>query len=160
MDEYGENPYNNSTIYQIKCNETNEVYIGSTIERMRYRMAHHKGAHSRCSSKQIINRNNYSVTILEKVNCESKAELRESEQYWINKTNNIINEHICVSKSFNKKQEVKPEPKPEPEPEPKLKSKPTIKIVNKVGAIPLEKTEAQIAHRKAYQKKLGEEDRS
>tara|TARA_R100000951_G_C2570146_1_gene158471 strand:+ start:142 stop:738 length:597 start_codon:yes stop_codon:yes gene_type:complete len=136
MDKYGENPYHYSTIYKISCNETNEVYIGSTIERMRNRMAHHKGVYSRCSSKQIINRNNYKVEIIEKYKCECKSELRQREQEVINNhknEHNIINERNCSII---------------------IKTQP--RVVNKVGAIPLEKTEAQVAHRKEYQKKLGE----
>ena len=49
--------YKNSIIYEIVCNITGERYIGSTKRRLNQRMCQHKEL--RYSSKQIIERNNY-----------------------------------------------------------------------------------------------------
>lgn len=74
-------------IYEIVCNETNERYIGSTFEStVARRIAKHreKGSHI-CSSRQIINRNNYRYGLLETVNVNSRDELRMKEREWFDK---------------------------------------------------------------------------
>jgi len=50
-------------IYKIKCNITNEIYIGSTTNFIK-RKQHHKEL--KYSSKNIIKRNNYNFYILDK----------------------------------------------------------------------------------------------
>ena len=75
--------YKNSIIYEIVCNITGERYIGSTKRRLNQRMCQHKEL--RYSSKQIIERNNYTESILEHYPCNDKDELRQQEQSWMNK---------------------------------------------------------------------------
>lgn len=76
-------------IYEIVCNETGERYIGSTFEPT---LARRIAAHRRCQdcmSKQIIGRGNYSYGLLEKVNIETRDELRMYERKWYDKLPNI-----------------------------------------------------------------------
>jgi hypothetical protein len=47
-------------IYEIRCNETGEVYIGKTTRTLNDRLLEHK-SHLRCCSKQIIERDNYYI---------------------------------------------------------------------------------------------------
>ena len=47
-------------IYQIVCNETDDVYIGKTTRTLNDRLLEHK-SHLRCCSKQIIERDNYYI---------------------------------------------------------------------------------------------------
>ena len=75
--------YKNSIIYEIVCNITGERYIGSTKRRLNQRMCQHKEL--RYSSKQIIERNNYTESILEHYPCNDKDKLRQQEQSWMNK---------------------------------------------------------------------------
>lgn len=89
-------------IYEIVCNETNEKYIGSTFEpTVARRIAYHraKGSHI-CSSRQIIDRNNYRYGLLETVNVNSRDELRMKEREWFNKL-----ECINIRKPFRSKEE-------------------------------------------------------
>jgi hypothetical protein len=66
-------------IYKIVCNETDEVYIGKTIQTLEERLRIHKRLD--CSSKQIIERDNY---YMEQIN--STFDEKESiilERYYI-----------------------------------------------------------------------------
>ena len=53
------------TIYSIRCKETNEQYIGSTCKHAEYRLEQHKQKGNKTKSLQIIDRNNYELSILE-----------------------------------------------------------------------------------------------
>jgi len=77
-------------IYEIVCNETGERYIGSTFEpTIARRIAKHRCKTNRCISKQIIGRGNYSYGLLEKVDVETRDELRMCERKWYDKLQNI-----------------------------------------------------------------------
>ena len=77
-------------IYEIKCNETNEIYIGSTTQLIKQRINEHKHKKT-CRSNQIIERNNYVVNILEELEFIDIKELRIREQ-------NYIDTIICINK--------------------------------------------------------------
>jgi hypothetical protein len=77
-------------IYEIKCNETNEIYIGSTVKSLKDRMRIHIQS-NHCCSNQIIERNNYSVNILEHIEFIDIKDLRIREQFYIDNT-------ICINK--------------------------------------------------------------
>jgi len=91
--------YEHSKIYKIVCNETGEVYIGSTtLYYLSNRIAGHKTIYKRnlkrqCASKNIIARNNFTAELIEKYPCESREELNKRERYWIENTENCIN--VC-----------------------------------------------------------------
>jgi hypothetical protein len=83
--------YPNAIIYGIKCNETGEVYIGSTVRTLEQRMSVHRRDTKRCNtwitngsvgkrpcpccSIQILNRGNYTVFEIEPYPCNTKTEL-------------------------------------------------------------------------------------
>ena len=87
--------YPDAIIYGIKCDETNEVYIGSTVRTLEHRMSLHRASakrynkwitsgsvgkrQRRCCSIQILNRNNYSVFEIETSPCNTLSELRLRE---------------------------------------------------------------------------------
>lgn len=77
-------------IYEIKCNETNEIYIGSTTRPIKERIRKHI-RNDNCCSMQILERNNYSVNILEELEFIDTKELRIREQ-------NYIDTIICINK--------------------------------------------------------------
>lgn len=91
--------YEQSKIYKIVCNETGEVYIGSTtLYYLCNRISSHKSAYrcdvkNQCASKNIIARNNFTAELIEKYPCESKEELKKRERHWIENTENCIN--VC-----------------------------------------------------------------
>jgi len=70
--------YKNGKIYKLGCNITKEAYIGSTVQSLEYRLATHKNCID-CCSKQIIERGNYYIELLETYPCETKYELRRKE---------------------------------------------------------------------------------
>ena len=48
-------------IYQIVCNETGKVYFGKTTKSLEERLRRHCGFDNTCTSKQIIERDNYYI---------------------------------------------------------------------------------------------------
>ena len=86
--------YKNGKIYKIVCYETGEVYIGSTINSLEYRLDSHKHHANTCCSKQIIDRGNYYIELLETYPSESKYELLRKEGEY-QKSIECINIHIA-----------------------------------------------------------------
>jgi len=76
------NKYNESKIYKIVCSKTNNIYIGSTIQKyLCSRLAGHKNRKT-CMCKDFINPK---IFLLEKYNCNSLEELKLKENEYINK---------------------------------------------------------------------------
>ena len=77
--------YKNGKIYQIVCNITNEVYIGSTKAYLSERMSKHRDKHTTfdCISKQIIDRGDYDMELIETYPCRNKSELLWRERYYM-----------------------------------------------------------------------------
>ena len=75
-------------IYKIHCNITNEDYYGST-KNLNHRMSVHKcntekeKAKRQCVSKQIINRGDYTVSVLETIEVDAKREAFQLERHYI-----------------------------------------------------------------------------
>ena len=69
--------YKNGKIYQIVCNITGETYIGSTCNSLEHRLATHKN--DNCRSKQIIERGDYYIELLETYPCNNEFELNRKE---------------------------------------------------------------------------------
>jgi hypothetical protein len=84
--------YDKGIIYGIRDNETGEIYIGSTIAWLNKRMWDHKNDTNRCSSKPIIERNNYTAFIIEEYPCDTKQQLRAREEYHRMRQDNCVNE--------------------------------------------------------------------
>ena len=77
--------YHNSKIYKILCQETNEVYYGSTIQSLANRLKSHVSdskTNNSVTSKRIILRGNYEMELVENFPCETKEELRKREGFY------------------------------------------------------------------------------
>jgi hypothetical protein len=126
-------------IYAIVCNETGEIYIGSTSKSIQYRLSQHKSSNNKCSSKQIIERNNYKLQLLESSVYDTKAEILSREKHWIHQSviegGTVINKVTPIKYAINK--------------EILLKSKEEIEIY-KEELIQLQKKDAR-AYTKQYQ---------
>ena len=77
--------YANGKIYEIICNITGERYIGSTVNTLSRRLAHHRsqmnGKSKRvCNSKQIIERGDFYINLLHLAPCSCNEELRKLER--------------------------------------------------------------------------------
>ena len=86
--------YKNGKIYKIVCYDTGEVYVGSTVRDMEDRLYEHKSSSNKCCSKQIIDRNNYYIEILETYPCNNEFELRRKEGEY-QKSIECINHYIA-----------------------------------------------------------------
>jgi hypothetical protein len=79
--------FHNSIIYKLHCNITNEDYYGSTTN-YKHRISIHKCSTEKqlskrqCSSRQIIERGNYTFSIVEECNFETREELQQRERYY------------------------------------------------------------------------------
>ena len=71
--------YKNGKIYKIVCYDTDEIYIGSTVQDLQHRLSIHKSPANNCCSKQIIDRNNYYIELLETYPCNNEFELNRKE---------------------------------------------------------------------------------
>lgn len=90
--------YQEGKIYAIIDNTNGNKYIGSTANKLSVRLSGHKcslrqfkkgNTKKGCASFQIIENNNYEITLIEKYPCNTKRELEKREQYWIDTTDNI-----------------------------------------------------------------------
>ena len=96
-------------IYEIVCNVTGERYIGSTFRPIEERIREHRNDAKRkrhIASEYIINRNDYTYSILENVDTDSKDELRQCELKWYNQLENInkFMPYIVDKKAYSKQQ--------------------------------------------------------
>lgn len=75
--------YTNGKIYKIVCNETGEVYYGSTTQKISQRVAKHKQPKELCMAKQILNRGNFDYSLVEDYPCDNKEQLHRRERWFI-----------------------------------------------------------------------------
>lgn len=89
--------YSKGKIYRIVCNETGEQYIGSTTQSLALRIAQHrnysKTPRDQCNSKQIIDRGNYAIVLIEECPCENKEQLERRERHFI-ETMDCVNRYV------------------------------------------------------------------
>lgn len=83
--------YQGGKIYKIVADDTNKIYIGSTIQKLYKRFSKHKS--DNISSKELFEYPNTRIELIENYLCNSKRELDEREQYYIN-----LNKDICINK--------------------------------------------------------------
>ena len=91
-------------IYKITCKDTNNVYYGSTTQRLCNRKSGHKKSvkrydegniKSKCMSYDIIKNNNYCFDTLEELVCETKQELLYRERFYI-ENNECVNKKLPI----------------------------------------------------------------
>jgi len=78
--------YKNGKIYKIVCNTTGKVYIGSTTVLLCKRLACHVNDYKRgkcITSKEILDGGNYSIVLIENVECDTKEQLLKRERHYI-----------------------------------------------------------------------------
>ena len=84
--------YQNSKIYKLVSNISNDIYIGSTVNKLSHRLNQHKDISSTCTSKQLFTNNAViQIILIEMFPCNSKAELKAREHYYITNL-------ICINK--------------------------------------------------------------
>jgi len=96
------NKYQNTKIYTIRCYESNDIYVGSTVEKLSIRMAKHRndykrflaGAYNYVTSFEIIKYPSAYIELLEQYPCESKEQKTAREGYHI-RIMDCVNKHIA-----------------------------------------------------------------
>lgn len=93
--------YNNGKIYKLVDNTNNNIYYGSTCQKLKDRKGQHKkdylaylrGNRGYRKSYDIIKNNNYKIELVELFPCNEKKELLIREKHYI-KNNICINKNI------------------------------------------------------------------
>ena len=108
--------YQLSKIYEIRCNITNNIYYGSTTQKyLSSRITQHKRDFKRwlndnkntyISSFEILKNGDYKILLVENVKCNSKDELRQREQHYID-NNDCINKRKALRTEEEKKEQRK-----------------------------------------------------
>jgi len=99
--------YKNGKVYKIVCNTTGKVYIGSTTVLLCKRLAGHVNKYKRgvyTSSKEILEGGNYSIVLIENVECDTKEQLLKKERYYIESTKCVNKRHPITSIEEKKEQ--------------------------------------------------------
>lgn len=88
--------YQNGKIYKITSSQTDLIYIGSTVEKLNLRFAHHKHQFKKningTKSKEILKYDDAKIELIESYPCNSKEDLFKREREYI-KSLNCVNNH-------------------------------------------------------------------
>ena len=108
--------YQKGKIYKIISNETNEIYIGSTIQSLSKRLAGHRRDYKNYyggnlksfkSSFNILKYGDYKIVLIEEYLCDNKEQLLKREQYYIDNTD-CVNKcraiNLLSKEEYNKEQ--------------------------------------------------------
>ena len=95
------NKYRKGKIYIIRSDQTDEIYIGSTVMKLEKRLRKHEsnfrefnnGTYNYVTSFELLKHNNYKIELLEAYPCVSKKKLRRREGHYI-KTIECVNKVI------------------------------------------------------------------
>ena len=101
--------YSEAKIYKIIDNTNDNIYIGSTCQKLSQRLSEHvrhyksykeSKRQNYMSSFKIIENGDYDIILIKEYNCESKEQLLKKERYYIEK-------YQCINKNIpgRKKQE-------------------------------------------------------
>jgi hypothetical protein len=93
-----ENKYHSSKIYKLVCND-GYYYIGSTIQELNNRLNNHKklsktGVNKVYNYINSIGWDNVEIELIEKYKCNSKQELNNREEYYLN---NSKQDDLCLN---------------------------------------------------------------
>ena len=76
------NNYKNGKIYKITTDNSNDIYIGSTIQTLKLRLQNHESNYKTgiyCSSAEIIKQGSYKIVLIKDFACDSLLELETEE---------------------------------------------------------------------------------
>ena len=98
--------YSDGKIYKIVCHETGEEYYGSCVCPLWKRKGVHKDKSNSCMSKQIVERGNWDIVLVEDYPSETKFELRRRERYYI-QNNPCVNVYLPAATLEEKKEQAR-----------------------------------------------------
>ena len=86
--------YQESKIYKLVSNISDDIYIGSTVNRLSHRLNQHKCKQNSCVSKTLFTNDAIiQIILIESYPCNNKSELKAREHHYIT-TLTCINKHI------------------------------------------------------------------
>ena len=99
--------YQNSKIYKLICNETTDIYIGSTTLTLRERFELHKSDYIHRKSKNfgsnvLFDTDIVSIKLIENYPCDNNEELIKREQYYIDSLDCVNKQNAFTSKEQKK----------------------------------------------------------
>jgi hypothetical protein len=83
--------YQNGKIYKLTCDDPTMVYYGSTIKTLSRRLTNHNARLNTTVSKKMRDIGGLQIHLVEDYPCNSRRELAQREQYYID-NNDCINE--------------------------------------------------------------------
>jgi len=93
------NNYKNGKIYKITSDQTDQIYIGSSVQTLKRRFADHKSSYKNyngnkyMTSFEILKYENCQIELLEEFPCNNRTELHRKEGEWQKKLN-CVNKYI------------------------------------------------------------------
>ena len=105
--------YANAKIYKITCNITGLCYVGSTCETLSFRLRRHeiqykcylKGKTNYVTSFEILEKDDYQISLLQAYPCENNQELLVREGWYQKKYYDRSVNKYTVGKTFEEKKE-------------------------------------------------------
>ena len=86
--------YQNGKIYKLVSNISNDIYIGSTVNKLSHRLNCHKKKTNKCASKQLFtNDAKVQIILIETCPCNNKMELTAREHHYITTL-------VCINKKI------------------------------------------------------------
>lgn len=98
-----ENKYHNGKIYKLISEQTDQIYIGSTIQKLSERRCQHikdykfysNGTNNNyITSFEIVKHPDFQIVLIETVKCENKKELYARERHWIENSPECVNKIV------------------------------------------------------------------
>lgn len=89
------NPYQDGKIYRLDCGGL--TYIGSTIQSLEARFCNHGSIYNRSTSEILFEIGIPVITLIENYPCDSKRELEQREQFWIEQTECVNQQRAFIS---------------------------------------------------------------
>ena len=96
-----DNKYQRGKIYKLTSNQTDKIYIGSTIQTLNRRLMGHKCDFNRGRSgcnRELIQYSDVNIELIEDYPCNTKRELEIREQYFIDKLDCVNTKRAYMTK--------------------------------------------------------------
>jgi len=95
--------YQKGKIYRMVNDELGLTYYGSTTQKLSARKASHKTQRSKGTSKQLFQKGNVEIVLVENFPCDTKEELLMRERYYI-ENNDCVNRYLPITTPEEKKE--------------------------------------------------------
>ncbi len=94
--------YQNGKIYKLVSYQSDNIYIGSTCQKLSKRKAEHKkdykafmnNKRNYATSFELIKHEDADIILLENCPCVNREELHKRERYYIENTENCVNKNL------------------------------------------------------------------